>query len=223
MQEVLNQILSRLADKWQGLLIGAVFTIIGWYLGKRRGMAQWKKKEFLDRINVSLNTIADGTLKIRTLTEKSCHEVFLNSTAVDAVAAACLKTTPEDPILPFPREEYWHFLNPVLNEISEQFSEGMIRRDMGLPVRSERYVICLTFECAGQMRTRKLRAMVIQRKLLEELPGGAVSQREKTSPMLAPKFESPTHITRWTTLQQLAKSWVETPERFQEMEIVVPA
>lgn len=146
---------------------------------------------------------------IRTVLEKSCKDVFLNDVAVAAIREASSKTSEADPTLPLSESEYWCYLNSVLNEVSEQFSEGQLRRDMGLPVTVKRYLICLTSECAGDLKTRKVRAMLIQSSLLDALP------EEQ------PKLESPHHTTRWVTLKKLAKLRKSNPYKFLEIEICI--
>ena len=121
----MDQILEALADwfhdNWIKFLTGLFVMAIGWYFGQRRAQASWKKKEFLDRLNVSLNAIDGGTLLIRTVLEKSCKDVFLNDVAVEAIREASGKTSEQDPTLPLPESEYWYYLNSVLNEVAEQF------------------------------------------------------------------------------------------------------
>ena len=209
MEELLQEIWKNLHDKIVGVLIAAVFTFLGWYWGKRKAEAKWQRREFFDRLNVSLNMIQEGTLRIRTILEKGCAEVFLNSAATETVISLSRQTTPQDSIIPLPKEEYWFYLNAILNEVAEKFSVGQIKRDLGLPVTGEQYVLCLTNETSGEMKTRKLRAMLIQKTLLTHLPAEP------------PKFESPHHATRWQTLQQLAAEYSKNPWRFLEMEIVV--
>ena len=106
-----------------------------------------------------------------------------------------------------PEGDDWQYLNAVLNEISERFTEGQIRRDMGLPVERTHYLICLTCEKAGPVRTQKVRCMMVRRELLENLP-----EEE-------PSYESATHVTRWRTLQQMAEQYRSKPHRFLEIEI----
>src|SRR5262249_53234681 len=72
----------------------------GRWWGRYKAGRQWRKKEFLDRIIISLNIFADGFLKIRTVMERSLEEVFLNKLAVDKVWAAAKKTTADNPIMP---------------------------------------------------------------------------------------------------------------------------
>jgi len=207
MPEALQSIGDTLRNYAVEVIIAGLFTAVGWYLGKRRARAKWERKEFLDRLNISLNRIEDGTLKIRTLIEKHCEEVFLNSLASAKVVAAARQTTAADPLLPLPKDDYWYYLNAVLNEMAEKFAIGQVKRDLGLPTQSSTYVICLTCESAGPIRTRKVRAMVIRRDLLLKLPE------------TAPQFESPTHVTRWDTLQKLAAAYTATPHRFLDVEV----
>lgn len=209
-EQLLHTLTDYVKDHAVKLMTGLILMALGWYIGRRRAAADWKKQEFLDRMNLSLNSIGDGTLKIRTLSEKRCEEVFLNSTAADAIQKFAKKTTPADPILPIPIDEYWFYLNSVLNELSEQFAPGLLKRDLGGSVSTARYVIALTCEAAGEMKTRKIRAMVIQKALLQNLPTET------------PKLESPSHITRWETLQFLAAELARNPNRFMEMELSVP-
>lgn len=197
-------------DNWMKVLTGFVLMGMGWFFGKRKARADWRKREFLHRINVSLNLLIPGEpLQIRTLLEKMCEDVFLNAVATDAVANAARHTRPDNPLLPLPQSDYWQYLNAVLNEVSEQFSVGEIRRDLGLPVTRGKYLICLTCECAGEMRTRKVRAMVIQKKHLENFPA------------VQPKLEHASHVTRWETLRILSEQYKKNPWQFIELELAV--
>jgi hypothetical protein len=213
MQHTLRQILDvvsdTLHDHWVKFATALLIAAVGWLLGRRRARAEWGRREFFDRLNISLNAVRDGTLTIRTIAEESCSEVLLNSVAVSTLADAARHTTPDDPLLELPERDYWFYLNSVLNEVAEKFAEGQIRRDMGLPVTAARYVMCLTSESAGEVRTRKIRAMLIQKNLLLNLPADE------------PKFESPNHATRWKTLKYLAAQYPRTPHKFLEVEICV--
>ena len=191
------------------VVVGLVLMLVGWYFGKWRARDHWKKQEFLDRLNLSLNCIDNGVLKIRTLSEKRCEEVFLNSVAADTVHRLARRTTAADPILPIPKDDMWYYLNAVLNDLSEQFAVGLLKRDVGSPVTSAVYLVALTCETAGDMRTRKVRAMVVKKSLLAAMPAEA------------PQFESPRHGTRWQTLQFLATEYTKNPWRFLEVELCV--
>lgn len=209
MGEVIEVLFEYLHEHWIKFVMAGLFMGAGWFFGKRKAKRDWRKREFFGRVNFSLNTIVDGMLKIRTLSEKSCEGVFLNQVAAERVSSAAKETTAEDPTLPLPKDDYWYYLNAVLNELSEQFSEGLLRRDMGLPVKSEEYAIALTCESAGEMRTRKVRAMVVRKALLTGLP------EER------PDFEAATHITRWSTLNTLAAMYAKEPWKFLTVELCV--
>lgn len=207
MQQILDALMQQLQEHAAKILVGLVSIWVGWLIGRRRARANWQKQEFLDRLNVSLNVIDGGVLKIRTLSEKRCEEVFLNSVAADKVQQLARKTTATDPLLPLSKDDAWYFLNAVLNELSEQFALGHIRKDIGVAVQTELYLICLTCEQFGELRTRKIRAMVIRNSLLTNLP------KEM------PKLTASHHTTRWATLQFMAAEYARNPWRFLEVEL----
>ncbi len=209
MDELIEALQNLIEGNWTKLASGLAMMLLGWWIGKRRALSAWKKKEFLDRLNVSLNSIHEGKLLIRTVLEKSCQEIFLNTVAVDAVLEASRQTTASDSTLPLPKDEYWYYLNSVLNEIAEKFALGAVKRDLGQSVQVASYVICLTCESAGELKTRKVRAMLVQKKLLDQLPAEC------------PKLESPHHTTRWETLKQLAAERTKSPHKFLEIEIAI--
>jgi len=208
MQQFFEALSDFVNDHWIKFLTGLGLMAIGWFFGKRRARSEWQKREFYQRLNISLNIVQEGQpLRIRTILEKNCSEVFLNSLAVDAICAAARNTTEKNPILPLPEHDYWYYLNSVLNEIAEHFSVGEIRRDLGLPVQCGTYLVCLTSECTGEVRTRKIRAMVIRKEVLLKLP----AER--------PPLELPNHATRWETLKLLAAEYQKQPHQFREVEI----
>jgi hypothetical protein len=213
--QFLEAITKFIDDNWMKLVTGMALMLVGWYFGKRKAHSDWLKHEFLHRLNVSLNLMipdASGQghlLQIRTVLEKTCEDIFLNSVASDAVEKAARHTTAENPLLPLPQKDYWYYLNSILNEVAEKFALGEIRRDLGLPVTRGKYLICLTCECAGEMRTRKIRAMVIQKRYLENLPTAV------------PVLEHASHTTRWETLRTLAAEYKKNPWQFLEIELSV--
>jgi hypothetical protein len=207
--QVIAAIAEYINDNAVKILTGLLLMGVGWYLGKRRARNEWRKQEFLDRLNISLNSIIDGTLQIRTLSEKRIEDVLLNTVATDRMMAAAKRTTATDPLLPISQADYWYFLNAVLNELSEQFARGHLQRDLRAPVHTAEYLICLTCECAGELRTRKVRAMVVQKSLLTALPKDP------------PRFLATRHQTRWTTLQAMAAEYQKNPWRFLDVELSV--
>ncbi len=206
-QDVANSLLEYLRDNWPELIWIVAAAGIASYVAGYRTRSRWRKRNFLDRLNVSLTSIDNGQLKIRTILEMDCQDIFLNSSAAAAVVKYASQTTENDPLLPIPKDDCWQYLNAVLNEISERFAAGQVKQDMGLPVRQGSYLLCLTCERAGPMRTQKIRGMLIRKQLLESLPDEE------------PTYEAPTHSTRWVTLKQLAQLHKERPSAFLEMEI----
>jgi hypothetical protein len=135
--------------------------------------------------------------------------VFLHEIATERVLAAAKKTYAVNPILPLPADDRWFMLNAVLNELSEQFATGFVKRDMGLPVQTAVYLICLTYENDGALMTRKIRAMIVRKEFLLNLP------KEP------PKLERPHHIRRFLTLQQMAAAYAVDASNFFEVELCV--
>ena len=208
MNEWLQTIRDQISDHGIKVAVAVAFTLLGWLFGRWKAARDWRRREFFNRLNISLNSITDGSLLIRTVLEKSCEEVFMNKVAVDRLLEAAQRTSVADPIVPLLPEDRWYYLNAVLNEVSEKFSVGLFRREAGQPHDAVRYVICLTNECDGEVRTRKVRAMVIRRDLLLSLPAEM------------PTLEKPHHAVRWKTLQLMQKRYATDPSIFLELEIL---
>lgn len=207
--ELLKTIVSEVQQHFVKVIVGFVLMGAGWYLGMRRARHNWVKREFYERLNFSLNWIEDGTLKLRTLSERHCEEIFLNKPATEVITKAARAGTEANPILSLPEKDYWYYLNAVLNELSEQFASGHLKKAQGQPVSSAVYLICLTCEAAPDLRMRKVRAMVVQKALLTNLPKDA------------PKLEKPHHHTRWKTLVFMASEYQQRPYQFLELELSV--
>ncbi|MDA1230823.1 MAG: hypothetical protein O2856_08615 [Planctomycetota bacterium] len=209
MQDFIETIRDIVTEHGIKMLTAAAFTFAGLLIGRWRAAQSWKKREFFDRLNVSLNALHGGKLLIRTVLEKTCEEILLNRVAVERLIKMAQQTTRDNPLIPIPREDRWFYLNAVLNELSETFAEGLFKREAGKPHEAIRYLICLTNECDGEVRTRKVRAMVIRKDMLVNLP--------KDQPAL----ESPNHAIRWKTLQHMQKAYAADSSHFIEAEIVV--
>lgn len=188
----------------------ATFFAGRWW-GRYKAGRQWRKKEFLDRVIISLNIFADGFLKIRTVMERSLAEVFLNRLAIDKIEVAARRTTADNPIMPIDRQDRWYLLNFVLNAVAEHFVAGNIRQDAGQPVSVVKYALFLTCELVGDERIRKVRAMLIRRELLEHFP------YDDTLPGL----ENPWHADRIKTLRAAAALYQKEPDNFLTLEVCV--
>lgn len=185
--------------------------VAGRWWGKYQAKKQWRNKQFLGRIIVSLNSLTDGWLKIRTIFERSLEEVFLNTVAIDKVRAASLRATVDNPLLPIAREDRWYLLNFVLNAVAERFSGGLMRYDAGQSLRPVTYLLFLTCEVVGEDRIRKVRAMMLRKDLLENFPYGDDM----------PQLEQAWHRDRIVTLRRAAELYKKEPDNFLAIEIYV--
>lgn len=188
-----------------------VSFVAGRWWGRHQARKQWEKKQFLGRIIVSVNSFADGWLKIRTIFERSLEEVFISPVAVAKVRAASLRTTADNAVLPVAKEDRWYLLNFVLNAVAERFSGDLMRYDAGQPLRPVTYLIFLTCEVLGDDRIRKVRAMMMRKDLLEDFPYAAT----------LPKLEREWHSDRVATLRRAAELYRKEPDNFLPIEIYV--
>lgn len=207
MKAIIDSLLEYLASNWPELIWIVIVAGCASYFAGIRSRRRWKHRNFLDRLNVSLTSVDGGLLKIRTIFEMDINDVFLNQAASARVLEMARNTTAENPILAIAKEDVWYYLNPVLNELSERFALGFLQSDAGRAVGTETYLLCLTCEKAGAVRTQKVRAMLVRKKLLEQLPEDE------------PRYESPTHSTRWTTLLQMKQCWQAQPHNFVNLEL----
>lgn len=115
-------------------------TLFAWVVKKIVDRRKWYRRQFMGRVNFSLNMIEGGTLRIRTLVEKELKDVLLNNElAMRLVLKHSRQTTVEDAFVPLPKEEGWLVLIAFLNELAEKFSLGTLAADMGVPVLKEIY------------------------------------------------------------------------------------
>lgn len=139
------------------------------YLRKR---VDWARKSFLGQVNFSLNFVENNTLLLRTLMEESATAVWLNDYGVKQVTAAAEEVTLEQPFLVMTDDNDMDFIKrAVLNVLSERFAEAFVARSQGVPVNSATYVFGITFEKYADIRTRKLRVLLMEEKQLASLFG----------------------------------------------------
>jgi hypothetical protein len=185
--------------------------VVGRWWGKHRAKKEWQTKQFLGRVMVSLNSFAEGALKIRTIFERSLEEVFLNPVAVDKIRRASLQTTVDNPLLPIEKKDRWYLLNFVLNAVAELFTTGLVRYDAGEPLKPVVYLIFLTCEVVGEDRIRKVRAMMVRKDQLVDFPYWDGM----------PKLEQHWHEDRIVTLRRAAELYKKEPDNFLALEIYV--
>jgi hypothetical protein len=165
-----RKLLEILRERMLSVLV-AVFTAtaVGVWTYWRAKIA-FALRQFLHRVNFSLNYVDGKFLRFRTLQESDLRDVLLNNRhAVGLVTAAASHATLEQPILQFSKSDAWVVLNSVLNELSEQFAAGFLAKSMGLPTRSEWYVFALTCEKDPDVRINKVRVLVAAESLLDKI------------------------------------------------------
>ncbi|MGF1657764.1 MAG: hypothetical protein ACFCU3_12390 [Verrucomicrobiales bacterium] len=207
MLEILESVGRFIFEHGTKFAIGAGFGLAGILIGRWRAQRRWNKRNFSDRVNISLNRIDNGVLKIRTIMERPLERIFLSSAAGELVRSTARKTTADDPILPIPDRDQWFVMNEVLNSLVEHLSAADIKADLDIPTSSAWYVMVLTCERAGDIRTHKIRVMLIRRDLLIDFPKEC------------PGLEQASHETRFHTLTTLAKAYASAPQKFHTVEL----
>jgi hypothetical protein len=146
----------------------ATWGIFVWvWRGKRSDFA---RKEFIDQVNFSLNYVADGKLAMRTIAEASALDIWLNDSGAGKVRRAAKRTTEARPFIFLDDEADMDFVyRAVLNVVSEQFAEAYLAQSMGLPVVSAVYRFMVTMERYGDIRTLKMRVLLVREADLETL------------------------------------------------------
>lgn len=85
MNEAFVSLVDYVQGNWPELLWIVTAAGAASYIAGRRPRSRWRKREFLDRLNVTLTSIDDGTMRIRTILEMDCEEIFLNASAAKAI------------------------------------------------------------------------------------------------------------------------------------------
>lgn len=193
---MLDMVVSFAQQHWTEVGSSIASLIIGALLGRWRGWLRFARRAFFDRITVSLNFVEDGQLVIRTLIERAGAEVFRNSEMLRIVMRAARNG--KGALLDLPADDYWYYLNSVLNAVSEHFAEGYVRQEAGLGAAPQTYLLFLTCEREGRVRQQKVRAMLIRESLLLQTDS------------VRPHFHNEFHESRWNTLKTVRDEWVSS-------------
>lgn len=209
---VLLSLFSTLSSLWEEIVAAAVILTIGWAIGKWKSEQNWRKKEFKNRILLSLNSIKEKEGKkhliLRTMFEDDVRQIFHSPSMVSLLMQSAKETKVGEPIVPLPKEDAWYILNAILNHISERYSNGTLKRDMGADVVTKWYTFCITFEREGEIRMQKIRIMFMEKEALENFPEDGDIQ-----------LESPKHKIRIDTLRHLKHAREKTPHLFMDIEL----
>lgn len=209
-------------DHWELALLAATWSVIAVLAAKRR--YDWQQGRFAQQVNFSLNTLVeeDGacTLLLRTLLEESAAQVWINDYGVGRVLKAARRTTVEKPFLQIPDARDRDIaMVAVLNVLSERFSDAFVARVLGMPAKTDSFLFGLTWERYGEMKTQKLRVMVIKRSDLQCMFDDRRHPRE-----IGIAEES--HRPRLGTLRQMYELWssphAEDRSAIGEVELGMP-
>ena len=180
----------------ESFLIPSMVGVVCGFFMLRQARKSHNRREFLNQLNFSLNIVSQGRLLIRTIIERPCADVFLSQVLTKLVLRAAQQTTAENCLLPIKdRNDYWLCLNALLNEVSQRFGDGFVKLDLDPEAHREVYLMCITCEVSDNIKTRKIRVMLIKKSLLLNFP------------VTDPAVDFPTHTTRILTLRQLARSY----------------
>jgi hypothetical protein len=195
-----------------GALTSAVLFVVQRQIAKWSARRKMMQRNFLDRINVSLNIVRDEKLRIRTLFERPLDAVIHNPHVAEQLRIAALAASKSDDcIVQLPAEESWFVQNCILNAIAERFGRGAFRVDAGATVATATYLFWLTCEPVKRQRERKLRVFLIREELLTAFPYMETM----------PKLETEKHEDRVLALRHASRAFHERPGLFSRVEVYV--
>ena len=177
--------------------IALAVTWVGLGLAWWRRRRAWHNKEFLGQVNFSLNLFGDS-LQMRTLLETDTLQVWPNAHGVGLLRKAAERTTHDDPFIRLAEPSDRDYLHrAVKNTLSELCPAAFISAALGGKVLRGTFLFALTCERYPEIRTIKLRVLVIEQATLREwcAPGGKGEKLEM------PSF----YRTRLRTLQAMYK------------------
>jgi hypothetical protein len=166
----IREFLEDLRPYWTSLAL--LLTWVGILFVYLRRRYQWRRKQFLTQVNFSLNYVRGVALAMRTLVEVPASQVWLNEHGVRTVLAAAHRAPLDDPFLVLRDPKDMAFANrAVLNVLSQRFANTFLAASLGLPVRTANFVFALTCEKYEEIRTLKLRILIIEEQTLIDLFG----------------------------------------------------
>jgi hypothetical protein len=168
----------------------ATWAAIAWVWYKRR--VSWLRKEFINQVNFSLNYVVGESLLMRTLLETTAEKVWLNAWGVKKLMAAAARTTERDPFIRLDNAGDRDFINrAVLNVLSERFAETFVAASLGVPVKTAPYRFAITCEKYKDMRTLKIRVLIVEESTLEKFgPEGHSGSLKLANPKFTDRIQS---------------------------------
>lgn len=205
--------LDRVLDNWELALLLVTWSVIGIVAIRRQ--YDWRRRRFTQQVNFSLTIPVErdgsATLLLRTLLEDSATHVWLNQFGVSRVLRAARLTTLEMPFLRIAQlRDRDLVMNAVLNVLSERFSDAFVARAVGVPIKTDVFLFGLTWERYGEMKTQKLRVILIRRADLEGLFDGRSGEREIG-------VTQDSHRPRIETLRRMFELWTSSDQADRDM------
>jgi len=209
----LDLLVGNLLGNWELALLLITGSAIGAVSIRRQ--YDWRHRRFTQQVNFSLTTPVerDGAeiLLLRTLLEESAANVWLNEFGVSRVLKAARLTTREMPFLRIvQRHDRDLVMNAVLNVLSERFSDAFVARAVGVPIKTDSFLFGLTWERYGEMKTQKLRVILIKRTDLQSLFDEGSGKRE------IGVIEA-SHRPRIETLRRMFELWSSSNQEDRDM------
>ncbi len=175
-----------------------VSAVTGFALFVRQWL-EWRRAAFESRINISLNTIADEVLRIRTLHEDDVKDVVLSPYARRLLKKAAKKTTLDNPFLSFANQnDAWMVYNGIVNTISGLYAAEMLSAAVHGKTKEEQFFVAITWERDAGTQIQKLRVIVVQLSVLRALFGSGRVIRS----------EVPNQASRIVTLSDMYRQYV---------------
>ena len=205
--------INLLLDHWELALLLITWFAIGVVAIRRR--YDWRQRRFTEQVKFSLNTLIqrDGSqiLLLRTLLEENASNVWLNEYGVSRVLSAARLTTREKQFLSITQQHDRDLVMiAVLNVLSERFSEAFVARAVGISTKTDAFLYGLTWERYGEMKTQKLRVIVIKRSDLESM----FEARSRTDEI---GVVEESHRPRLMTLRRMYELWTSSSQTDRDM------
>lgn len=227
-QVIVGALVGSLALLYSGLFRGlgsfvSKFTtpiLVGWWFHSRSNNP--------NKLNVTLNIVSKDHLDIDTVVaDRLLTDVYKNHFIAQLLKLAAKRTTRDNPLITLrykPRHERWFSLsnkteaqlyeaiyNPLISEVSEKTNNVFsFMGAIGIPMRSFRFVLALTYERGIPGRDQHFRCMMIAEDALLNLPA------------VCPPIDHPQYETRHRTLQCIAAAYQRHPERFGVVKFWLP-
>ena len=195
--------------------------LMGWWF--------YSRSDNPSKLNITLNILTREHLDIDTIVaDRLLTDVYKNHFIAQIIKQAAKRTTIANPIITLRAKPsawrrwlrfshkteanlYEAVYNPLISEVSEKTNNVFsFMGAIGLPMRTFRFVLALTYERGIPGRDQHFRCMMTHEDALRNLPA------------LCPPVDHPQYATRFKTLQCIAATYAKHPERFGVVKLWLP-